>query len=152
MAGPLEFHAGVLDAKEVNNTTFVLTDASRTNIDPLFRRKRPFEYRLETTATTARAVQTIGGYTCMEDDRLMDLVDESALQPGDRIIFYKVGGYTMCYQATFFSEFAPPVYVRTVDALRQVRGTPTIADYLQGHWWSPAGPPSVRSTATVSGA
>ena len=96
------------------DTTFVVTDASRTNIDPLFRRQRPYEYQLETTSRAPPwTVQTIGGYTCMEDDRLMDLGDEPALQVGDRVIFYKVGGYTMCYQATFFSEFAPPVYVRT---------------------------------------
>ena len=151
VAVPLEFHAGVLDVKDVNGTTFVVTNASRTNIDPLFRRKRPFEYQLDTNATITRAVQTIGGYTCMEDDRLMDLQDEPALQLGDRIIFYKVGGYTMCYQATFFSEFAPPVYVRTADGLIQVRGQPTVENYLQGHWWSPANTSSVRPPATVPG-
>lgn len=152
VAVPLEFHAGVLDVKEVDDTTFVVTDASRTNIDPLFRRKRPFAYRLETTATSSRPVQTIGGYTCMEDDRLMDLEDEPALELGDRIIFYKVGGYTMCYQATFFSEFAPPVYVRTADDFFQVRGEPTVDDYLQGHWWSPANTAGVQHAATVPGA
>lgn len=152
VAVPLEFHAGVLDVKTVNDTTFVVTDTSRTNIDPLFRRKRPFAYHLDTTQTSVRRpVQTIGGYTCMEDDRLMDLLDEPALQPGDRIIFFKVGGYTMCYQATFFSEFAPPVYVRTAHELIQVRGTPTVSDYLQGHRWIPAGSPGARSAATVAG-
>lgn len=151
VAVPLEFHAGVLDVKEINGTTFVVTDASRTNIDPMFRRKRPFEYRLETKETVRRAVQTIGGYTCMEDDRLMDLRNEPALQLGDRVIFYKVGGYTMCYQAMFFSEFPPPVYVRTTDDLMQVRGQPTVEDYLAHHWWSPASTPGIQRAATVSG-
>lgn len=151
VAVPLEFHSRVLDVKEVNGNTFIVTDASRTNVDPLFRRKRPFEYRLETKATTSRPVQTIGGYTCMEDDRLMDLQNEPALQLGDRVIFYKVGGYTMCYQATFFSEFPPPVYVRTADDLIQVRSQPTIEDYLQHHWWTPASAPGVQRTVTVPG-
>lgn len=151
VAVPLEFHASVLDVKDVKGTTFVVTDASRTNIDPLFRRQRPFQYRLETEATARRAVQTIGGYTCMEDDRLMDIRDEPALQIGDRVIFYKVGGYTMCYQATFFIAFAPPVYVRTADEVIQVRGVPAVEDYLQGQWWAPAKTPQVERAATLRG-
>ena len=152
VAVPLEFHAGVLDVKDVQDTTFVVTDASRTNIDPLFRRQRPYEYHLETTSTTTSGLQTISGYTCMEDDRLMNLEDEPALRVGDRIIFYKVGGYTMCYQATFFSEFAPPVYVRTADDLIQVRGEATIEDYLRGHFWSPASAAPAPRAVTVPGA
>jgi len=152
VAVPLELHAGVLDVKDVEDTTFVVTDGSRTNIDPLFRRQRPYEYRLETTATTTRGLQTVSGYTCMEDDRLMNLEDEPALRVGDRIIFYKVGGYTMCYQATFFSDFAPPVYVRTADDFIQVRGEATIEDYLRGHSWSPASTVPAPQVVTVPGA
>ena len=139
VAVPLEFHASVLDVKQVKDHTFVVTDASRTNFDPLFRRKRPFQYQLETKAAHTRPIQTIGGFTCMEDDRLMDIQDEPALEEGDRIIFYKVGGYTMCYQAKFFIEFPPPVYIRTDEAeLIQVRERSSVQEYLQGQRWIPA--------------
>jgi len=151
VAVPLEFHASVLDVKQVKDHTFVVTDASRTNIDPLFRRKRPFQYHLDTEATETRPLQTIGGYTCMEDDRLMDIEDEPAVEVGDRIIFYKVGGYTMCYQATFFIEFPPPVYVRTQEGqLIQVRQGPSIQQYLQGNEWITAdsGDATVRQSLT----
>lgn len=138
VAVPLEFHASVLDVKHVNDHTFVVTDASRTNIDPLFRRKRPFQYQLETDATQTRSLQTIGGFTCMEDDRLMDIENEPALEMGDRIIFYKVGGYTMCYQSKFFIEFPPAVYIRTHEAeLIQVRERSSVQEYLQGQRWIP---------------
>lgn len=140
VAVPLEFHASVLDVKQVKDHTFVVTDASRTNIDPLFRRKRPFQYDLETSATYTRPLQTIGGYTCMEDDRLMDIEDEPALEIGDRIVFYKVGGYTMCYQSKFFIEFPPAVYIRTHEAeLTLVREKSSVSEYLQGQQWIPAG-------------
>ena len=150
VAVPVEFHASVIDVKQVNEQTFVVTDASRTNIDPLFRRKRPFQYELETEATETRPSQTIGGFTCMEDDRLMELHDERALAEGDRIIFYKVGGYTMSFQPQFFIEFPPAVYVRTYDDLIQVRETSTMQEYLQGQRWIPA-KDSVAKTANGIG-
>jgi len=137
IAVPVEFHATVIDVKQVNDQTFVLTDASRTNIDPLFRRKRPFQYELETETTNTRPSQTIGGFTCMEDDRLMELHDEWALAMGDRIIFYQVGAYTMSFQPQFFIEFPPAVYVRTYEELIQVREKSTVQDYVQGQRWIP---------------
>lgn len=139
VAAPLEFHASVIDVKEIKNSTWIVTDASRTNIDPLFRRKRPFQVRLDTAASATRPVQHIGGYTCMEDDRLMKLHDEPALAIGDRIVFYKVGGYTMCHQSMLFIDFPPPVYARTHDALIQVRDQPTVEDYLHGNHWLDTG-------------
>ncbi len=138
VAVPLEFHASVLDVRDINSKTYVVTNASRTNIDPLFRRKRPFQHRLDTAATTTRAEQIIGGFTCMEDDRLMRITDAPALEVGDRIVFYKVGGYTMCYQAHLFIQFPPAVYARTEDGLTLIRSSPTIADHLRhNHWIEP---------------
>lgn len=131
VAAPVEFHASVIDIKEVKGNTWIVTDASRTNIDPLFRRQRPFQIKLETQTTDTRAVQHVGGFTCMEDDRLMKLQDAPALEIGDKIVFYKVGGYTMCYQSMLFINFAPPVYARTGDELIQVRRPWTVDEYLQ---------------------
>lgn len=148
VAVPLEFHASVLDVKNVNDSTFVVTDASRTNIDPLFRRVRPYEYHLETTATRTHPEQTISGFTCMEDDRLMTLTDGPALEVGDRVVFYKVGGYTMCYQSRLFIDHPPAVYIRTDEELILVRSKASINDYLQGNVWSDGveliGPPMAR--------
>lgn len=135
VAVPVEFHAGVIDVKEAGSSRFVVTDASRTNIDPLFRRQRPYEFRLVTNATQPQPQQIISGFTCMEDDRLMKLTDAPALELDDRIVFYKVGGYTMCYQSMFI-EYLPPVYVRDEESLVQVRRKWGVADYLQGNHWT----------------
>jgi len=134
IAVPVEFHAEVVDVKTTDAATFVVTDASRTNIDPLFRRQRPFEYQLETSATATRSEQVVSGFTCMEDDRLMTLTDAPALEPEDRIVFYKLGAYTMCYQSMFI-EYLPPVYVRNAASLVQVRRKWGVTDYLQGNQW-----------------
>lgn len=135
VAVPVEFHAGVLDVKDVGASRFVVTDASRTNIDPLFRRRRPFETSLEAESTDILSGQIISGFTCMEDDRLSNLHNAPALAVGDRIVFHKVGGYTMSYQSMFI-EYLPAVYVRTTDTLTQVRRKWGVAETLQGNQWS----------------
>ncbi|MGD7003265.1 hypothetical protein [Corynebacterium halotolerans] len=134
VAVPFQFHSSVLDVKDVGDTRFVVTDASRTNIDPLFRRRRPFEVSVDTRGTSPRARQVISGFTCMEDDRLTTLRDAPALEVGDRIVFYKVGGYTMSYQSLFI-EYLPAVFVRTEDCLTQVREKWGVEEMLQGNWW-----------------
>ncbi|AGS35329.1 diaminopimelate decarboxylase [Corynebacterium maris DSM 45190] len=134
VAVPMEFHASVLDVKEINGKTYLVTDASRTDIDPLFRRRRPFAVDLETNSTHTLPTQIVGGFTCMDDDRLTTLEDAPALQIGDRIVFSKVGGYTMCYQSMFI-EYLPAVYVRSSDALTLVRRPWGVSDFLQGNAW-----------------
>ncbi len=121
IAVPVEFHAGVIDVKKTEASTFVVTDGSRTNIDPLFRRRRPFEARLPSRARSVHPEQIVCGFTCMEDDHLLTLHEAPTLHVGDRIVFDKVGGaYTMCYQSMFI-EYLPAVYVRTERSLTQVR-------------------------------
>lgn len=144
IAVPVEFHAEVVDVKTTDKATFVVTDASRTNIDPLFRRQRPYEYQLKTAATDTKPEQIISGFTCMEDDRLMKLTDAPALERNDRIVFYKVGAYTMSYQSMFI-EYLPAVYVRDGEALVQVRRRWGVTDYLQGNQWSGSGALYTRS-------
>lgn len=135
VAVPVEFHASVVDVKNVEHRTFVVTDASRTNIDPLFRRERSFEITLETGQTNVVSEQIISGFTLVEGDRLMTLQDKPALQLDDRIIFYKVGAYTMSLQPMFI-EYLPAVYARTEDALTLVRRKWGAEEYLQGSEWS----------------
>ena len=52
--------------------------------------------------------QILCGFTCMEADRFFEL-DDLSLEVGDRVIFEKVGAYTMGLSPQFI-EFYPPVY------------------------------------------
>lgn len=149
VAVPLEFHASVLDVKEIAGKRFLVTDVSRTDIDPLFRRKRPFHVDLDTSVTETIPEQIVGGFTCMDDDRLTTLVDQPALEVGDRITFYRVGGYTMCYQSMFI-EYLPAVYARTEDSLLQVRRQWGVEDFLQGNGWMDGGKLVDQSTAITA--
>ena len=149
IAVPVEFHSSVIDVKEIGPRTIVVTDASRTNIDPLFRRRRPFDVTLDTDATASRPDQVVSGFTCMEDDRLLRLRDAPAVDVDDRIVFHKVGAYTMCYQSMFI-EYLPPVYVRDGDSLNLVRRAWGVEDYLRGNLWIQSGGPEGPSAGAAA--
>ena len=67
----------------------------------------------------------------MENDRIFILEDERPLQVGDKIVFYKVGGYTMCLTPLFIRYF-PGVYVEEKGKLTLVRKAWTEEEYSQG--------------------
>ncbi|MFD6813111.1 hypothetical protein [Enteractinococcus coprophilus] len=142
VAVPFEFHASVVDIKEIEGQRLVVTDASRTNIDPLLRKDKPYEISLKTQSTERLAQQVLCGFTLVEGDRMMTLQDTPALQLDDRIVFYKVGAYTLSLQPLFI-EYLPAVYVRNEDQqLQLVRRKWGALEYVQGSYWpqSPAEP------------
>lgn len=148
VAVPVEFHASVIDVKEIESKTFVVTNASRTNIDPLFRRGRPYETQLKTNSTDTVPEQIISGFTLVEGDRLMTFTDAPKLELDDRIVFYKVGAYTMCLQPLFI-EYLPAVYVRTGQRkLKLVRRKWGAMEYVQGSNWSQHAP-SLKNEVTL---
>ncbi len=144
VAVPFEFHASVIDVKEIDHRTFVLTDASRTNIDPLFRKDKGYDIQLQTQSTQVATEQILSGFTLVEGDRMMTLKEEPQLQLEDRIIFYKVGAYTLALQPMFI-EYLPAVYARTEDELILVRRKWGAAEYVQGCTWSEDPVPTVSN-------
>lgn len=137
IAVPVEFHASVLDVKHTGSSTFVVTDGSRTNIDPLFHRRTPFDLEITSDGTPTASEQIVSGFTCMEDDRLAHLQDAPELAVGDRLTFRRVGAYTMCFQPQFI-EYLPAVHVRHGGRLTEVRSAWGVDEYLQGSTWETA--------------
>lgn len=74
--------------------------------------------------------QVICGYTCMEHDRLFEAIDEPELIIGDKIIYNKVGAYTMCLTPLFIKYF-PDVYVEENGELRKIRSAWTPKEFIQ---------------------
>ncbi|MDN6175233.1 MAG: hypothetical protein L0J17_07550, partial [Brevibacterium sp.] len=132
IAAPVEFHAQVLDTKDIDHRRFVITDTSRTDIDPLFRKQGSYDIDTEATLETCHPEQVIAGFTCMEDDRLMVLKNSPKLVEGDRIVFRRVGAYTMSYGSSFI-EFPPAVYVRHENLLTLVRSGGGVEDFLRNN-------------------
>ena len=128
---PISYVTSVIDVKDTTYGRFVVTDGSRTSIDPLMRKSGYFyDVRHLEDTIDVLPTQTVVGYTCMEDDRIFELRDEKKLSVGDKIIYNKVGAYTMCLTPLFIKYF-PDVYVKDGDDLIRVREKWTPVNYIQ---------------------
>lgn len=129
IGAPVRYVTTVIDVKDTQYNRFVVTDGSRTSIDPLMSKSSYFHSYERSTDSSIVPKQIICGYTCMEHDRLFEAIEEPALLPGDRIIYNKVGAYTMCLTPLFIKYF-PDVYVERDGVFIKVREAWRPEDYL----------------------
>lgn len=120
IGAPVSYVTTVIDVKDTEFNRFVVTDGTRTSIDPLMTKTSYFHTYERQNETEQMSKQVICGYTCMEHDRLFTAINEPELIVGDKIIYDKVGAYTMCLTPLFIKYF-PDVYVEENGDLRIVR-------------------------------
>lgn len=105
----IDYIMEVVDVKSTKNNLFVVTDGSRIHVDPLMRKCSYTYYVQSNTGYESRSIkQIICGFTCMENDRFFE-VDSIPLQVGDKVVFEKVGAYTMGLSPQFIEGY-PAVY------------------------------------------
>lgn len=126
----ISYVTSVIDVKNTSYNRFVVTDGSRTNIDPLMTKKSYFHKYIRNTSADTIEKQIICGYTCMEHDRLFVAEQEEEFKVGDKIIYKKVGAYTMCLTPLFIQYF-PTVYLEENDQLYCIREKWTTEEYIQ---------------------
>ncbi len=123
----------VVDKKDTPYGRFVVTDGTRLHIDPFFN-KNKYVYELYYENSKMSVPQTICGYTCMEKDRIMSIVDNE-LEIDDMILYDIVGSYTLCFNPLFIS-YLPCVYSKQSDrdyvVVREAWG---VEEYLQKNRW-----------------
>ena len=129
IGAPVRYVTTVIDVKDTQYNRFVVTDGSRTSIDPLMSKSSYFHSYERSADSSIVPKQIICGYTCMEHDRLFEAIEEPALLPGDRIIYDKVGAYTMCLTPLFIKYF-PDVYVERDGVFIKVREAWRPEEYL----------------------
>ena len=112
IGAPVDYVTTVVDVKKSSRNTFIVTDGSRTQIDPLMTKSSYFHefFRRDTNRKIIER-QIVSGFTCMEHDRIFEIRDQEEILPGDQIIYHKVGAYTMCLSPLFIKWF-PDVYVK----------------------------------------
>ena len=120
IGAPIDYVTTVVDVKKTTRNAFVVTDGSRTQIDPLMTKTGYFNEIIRQDSRKSIDRQIISGFTCMEHDRIFDLVDGEELLPGDQIVYHKVGAYTMCLSPLFIKWF-PDVYVKDESKVYRVR-------------------------------
>ncbi len=130
IGAPVSYVTTVIDIKDTTYNRFVVTDGTRTSIDPLMSKKSYFHRYVKIKNGQILKKQVISGYTCMEHDRLYEALDEQELFVGDKIIYDKVGAYTMCLTPLFIKYF-PAVYVEENNVLTLVRKAWTPCEYIQ---------------------
>ncbi|NBJ91264.1 type III PLP-dependent enzyme domain-containing protein [Parablautia muri] len=131
------FETSVIDVKDIRNRKFVVTDGSRTNLNPLVTRHvypHHIHYISDTSVRKTESSQWICGATCMEYDKLFEIIDDIALVPGDQIIYDTAGGYTICLNPLFIN-YLPAVYVEHEDGtLFTARKAWDNEEYLQKNY------------------
>ncbi|MDO5094265.1 MAG: hypothetical protein Q4D79_12785 [Propionibacteriaceae bacterium] len=134
VAVPFELHTSVIDSKPVQDHLIVVTDGSRTNLDP-FLRKSYYKHTITSAGEPCHTPQVISGFTCLDNDRLMVLQEAPRLTEGDRIVYHTVGSYTMTFNPLFI-QYLPRVYARHADSsLSVVRERWGVDEYLAGNSW-----------------
>lgn len=129
IGAPVRYVTTVIDVKDTEFNRFVVTDGTRTSIDPLRSKSAYFHSFITDGERTAHPKQVICGYTCMEHDRLFVEKNGPTLQEGDQIIYDKVGAYTMCLTPLFIKYF-PDVYVEDSGKYSLVRKSWTPEQYI----------------------
>lgn len=130
IGSPVSYVTTVIDVKDTVANRFVVTDGSRTSIDPLMNKDSYFHSYVHKEHTDNLPKQVICGYTCMEHDRLFVANNVPELQVGDQIVYKKVGAYTMCLTPLFIKYF-PDVYVDDGKNLVKVRNAWSPDEYIQ---------------------
>lgn len=134
----MSFETTVLDIKDIRNHKFLVTDGSRVNLNPLVTRHvypHHIVYSSDIAERAKEKSQWVCGATCMEYDRLFEITDDVALQPGDKIVYDTAGGYTMCLNPLFIHYF-PAIWIEKEDgSLYLAREAWTNDEYMQKYHW-----------------
>ena len=110
---PCSYVGKVIDAKTVREQTFVVTELSKLNLNSTVFSRRGFAHTLYASdgAETAGS-QILCGYTCIEMDRLLEVVDGPALREGDFVSIENAGAYSTSFAPGFFIKNPPSIYMR----------------------------------------
>lgn len=134
IGSPIDFICEVVDVKDTFAKRIVTVNGSRNNIDPFFS-KNSYFYNIQTKNEKIISEQVICGYTCLDYDRILNLKYNKELFIGDKIIFNKVGAYTMSLSPLFI-EYFPDVYVEKNNGeIECVRKRWSIDEYIQKCYW-----------------
>lgn len=126
----VDLYTSVIDTKEIKNARIITTDGSRIHIDPLWK-KTEYMYSLETREDMiCSKKQIICGYTCMDHDRLMSLENKVTLNIKDKIIYHRVGAYSMTFGGMFI-RYYPDVYVKMHNQITKVRQRIDVDKYYE---------------------
>lgn len=124
----VDLYTTVIDSKKTKNANIITTDGSRILIDPLWKKTNYLYSIISETQEDILDKQIICGYTCMDHDRIMNVYKHPLIKKGDKIIYHKVGAYTMTFGGPFI-RYLPEVFVQSNNKMIKVRKRMSVNDY-----------------------
>ncbi|WP_036189314.1 type III PLP-dependent enzyme domain-containing protein [Ureibacillus manganicus] len=121
VGSPIRYISSVIDVNETSQNLFIITDGSTININPLKNKEIQY-FSIEKNCQSQRKVvdkQVVSGFTCMEDDWIFVLEESPKLKVGDKIIYEKIGGYSLSLSPLFIKYF-PAIYVEKDGVITKV--------------------------------
>ncbi len=119
IASPVSYVCKVIGIKDIKGVRFVNTDGSIKHIAPQMNTIK-FCYTSKASSSKIINRQVVSGYTCIEMDRFLDLIEENELCVGDEVVIHNVGAYTMSL-APLFIEYFPTVIAKDGNDYQVVR-------------------------------
>lgn len=117
VASTFDYIAEVIDIKSHDENIYICTDGTRNDIDPFFHKSDYFKefIYLNNTSVISQSPQVVSGLTCLEYDRMFTIPSgERKLNVGDRVVFHRVGAYTMSLTPMFI-HYLPIIYLKDVN-------------------------------------
>ena len=122
----------VVDVKDILDERYVVTELSRVNIDHEMK-KTSYNLTLHAVSSDTHPSQILCGYTCMDSDRLCELVDAVELSPGDIVVVNNAGAYSMAFTPNMFIKCPPAVYIKDGDII-EIERQPSFVRPPCGIW------------------
>jgi len=111
IATPISYLTRVIDIKEINDKKYILIDGGRTHTDPTMSNKK-YKYNIiSNNNNMENKKQIVTGFSCMENDRILEISNDRELSIGDIIELKNLGAYTMTFTPLFIKGY-PIVYLQ----------------------------------------
>lgn len=135
IASPMSYVTSIIDTRIIQDKSIHTVDGSLCHIHP---QMTGLKFPIHAELPSHRQLlpeQIIGGFTCMEKDRIAILENKVALEVGDILTIPNVGAYSLSL-APLFIEYFPAVYVQSSEnpyfCAREAWST---AEFLQKNHW-----------------
>ena len=117
LATCVTYQTKIVNKRSIRGVNILTVDGSLLHINPFMtKRTQPFEILEPNLADRPKInKQIVGGATCMENDRLANLIDYTELREGDVLSFEFAGAYTMGFNSHFILNPPHIDYIKCTD-------------------------------------
>lgn len=114
------YYSRVINIKKVREISIITIDGSLLHVNPFFLPHR-MECKAVASGKSKICRQLICGSTCLENDRIAQLDEQTEIMVGDYVQIDYVGAYTMGFNNCFIN-LPPYIYLKNGEDISLIRG------------------------------